>query len=344
MSGNYQDLRNLMTRDGFFEPQPLYYGLLMTVIAVAYGLCLYVFTWADHPLALALNTCVFAFVSVQLGFLMHDAGHRAIFRSGWKNQLVGLISGNVLNGLAFGWWWPHHSRHHAHPNHDELDPDLPVLRIMLALSDDEARRTRGWKRLVVRNQAYLVPLVFPLETVTLKVLGLKFLLFERSNRRWLELALVLAHHAAYVSFLVYFLGPWPALWVAIAHHMIAGTHLSAVLMTNHLGRPFASIEHPDPFVDQVEPSRNVKTHPVFECFWGSLNHQIEHHLFPSMSRNKIRRALPIVRAFCAERGVQYEEVSFFECYRQILRELNRIGAATRGSQVSPSLSAGTPSS
>lgn len=342
MAGNYQDLRNLLTRDGFFEAQPLYYALLIGAITSAYAACIWIFTWASSPAALFLNTCLFAFVSVQLGFLMHDAGHRAIFRSSWKNELVGLFAGNVLNGLAFGWWSPHHNRHHAHPNHDELDPDLPVLRVMLALSDEEARRSRGWKRLVIRNQAYLLPFVFPLETLTLKFLGLKFLLLERSRRRWLELALVLAHHGAYVSFLVYWLGPWPAFWVGLGHHLMAGTHLSTVLMTNHLGRPFASKDAPDPFADQVEPSRNVKTHPLFECFWGSLNHQIEHHLFPAMSRNKIRQALPIVRAFCAERGVQYEEVSFFECYKQILRELNRIGASTRHPAASASLSSGTP--
>jgi fatty acid desaturase len=328
---NYQDLRKLLARDGFFESQPLYYALVMSGTALGYAFCLWVYTWAADPIAILINTLLFAFVSVQLGFVMHDAGHGAIFRKTSHNDLVGLVAGNALSGVTFGWWAPHHGRHHAHPNHDDLDPDLPVLRIGLALSDAEARSARGWKRLVIRNQVYLVPMYFALETLTLKFLGLKFLLFERAPRRWLELVLVVAHHAAYGWFLVHYLGVWPALGVALLHHVVAGFHLSTVLMTNHLGRPFASKDAPDPFVDQVEPSRNVRTRPLFECFWGSLNHQIEHHLFPAMSRNKVRQALPIVRKFCIERGVAYEEVSFFECYRQILRELHRIGTSARRS-------------
>jgi fatty acid desaturase len=336
MNGNYQELRRVLAEAGFFERQPAYYAVVISGTLLAFGACLWIFTWSSAAATIVITALLFAFVSVQLGFLMHDAGHGAIFARSWKNTAVGLVAGNLLTGVTYGWWAPHHSRHHAHPNHDDLDPDLPVLRVGLALSEDEAKRARGWKRLVVRHQVFLVPLYFSLEILTLKFLGLKFLLLERSPRRWLELATVVAHHAAYVWFLLHFLGPWWALTVAVIHHAVAGFHLSAVLMTNHVARPFASKVAPDPFVDQVAPSRNVRTPAAFECFWGSLNHQIEHHLFPAMSRNKIRRALPIVRAFCVERGVEYEEVSFFECYRQILKHLHSVGFAARRSSALPS--------
>jgi fatty acid desaturase len=42
---------------------------------------------------------------------------------------------------------------------------------------------------------------------------------------------------------------------------------------------------------------------VVDFLMGGLNYQIEHHLFPSMPRPNLRRAQPLVRAFCAERGV-----------------------------------------
>src|SRR5207302_219581 len=140
------------------------------------------------------------------GFLMHDAGHRAIFRASRKNDLVGLIAGDVLNGISYGWWAGHHNRHHAHPNHDDLDPDLPTLRIALALSEDEARRARGWKRLVVKRQELAFPFLFPMQTVALKYFGFRFLFTEPSPRRWTELTAIVLHHGAYVWFLVHFLG------------------------------------------------------------------------------------------------------------------------------------------
>ena len=189
MTSNYQDLRQLLARDRFFDAQPAYYarwssgGTLLTSLAV----CLWIFTWASGPAAILLNTVLFSYVSVQLVFLMHDAGHQAIFRRTWKNDAAGILFGDLLNGLAYGWWAPHHGRHHAHPNHDELDPDLPTLRIALARSEDEARRVRGWKRLVVTHQVLAFPFLFPMQTFALKFFGLRYLLRNPSPRNLLEL-------------------------------------------------------------------------------------------------------------------------------------------------------------
>jgi len=343
MTRNYQDLKQVLGRGRFFDAQPVYYALVIGGTLAALACSLWIFTWARGPIAILLDTAFFSFVSVQLGFLMHDAGHHAIFRRSWKNELAGMIFGDLLNGLPFGWWAPHHGRHHAHPNHDELDPDLPTLRIALALSEEEARQARGWKRLVVKHQVIAFPFLFPGQTLALKFFGVRHLVTHVSPRSLLELALVIVHHVAYFGFFVHYLGVWPGLGVAALHHIIVGTHLSTVLGTNHIGRPFAPRESEDPFLDQVEPSRNIRTHPLFECFWGSLNHQIEHHLFPSMSRNQIRRALPIVRQFCRERGVNYEEVSVVECYRQILKDLGEISAAARGSRTPTSAPSNAPS-
>ena len=60
----------------------------------------------------------------QLGFVGHDAGHQQVFVSRRANRLLGLIVGNVLIGLSFGWWVPKHSAHHAHPNEVGRDPDI----------------------------------------------------------------------------------------------------------------------------------------------------------------------------------------------------------------------------
>ena len=51
---------------------------------------------------------------------------------------------------------------------------------------------------------------------------------------------------------------------------------------------------------------NGPPHAVLVDFWyGGLNYQIEHHLFPTMPRNKLRQARPLVKAFCSTvRGKQ----------------------------------------
>ena len=75
-------------------------------------------------------------------------------------------------------------------------------------------------------------------------------------------------------------------------------------------------------------SRNVRGGGV-DFALGGLNYQIEHHLFPSMPRPNLRRAQPLVRAFCRRHGVPYRETGLFGSYAQALRHLHEVGAPLR---------------
>ncbi len=68
---------------------------------------------------------------------------------------------------------------------------------------------------------------------------------------------------------------------------------------------------------------------------GGLNHQIEHHLFPSMARPNLRHAQPLVRAFCAEQGIPYTRTSLVGSYRIVVQYLNRVGLGERDPFVCP---------
>ena len=48
-----------------------------------------------------------------------------------------------------------------------------------------------------------------------------------------------------------------------------------------------------------------------------------------MPTPNLRKAQPIVRAYCAEIGVAYEQTSLIESYRQALRHLHQVGAPAR---------------
>jgi fatty acid desaturase len=58
---------------------------------------------------------------------------------------------------------------------------------------------------------------------------------------------------------------------------------------------------------------------------GGLNYQIEHHLFPSMARPHLRRAQPLVAAYCAAQGVPYTTTSLWQSYRVVIGYLNTVG-------------------
>jgi fatty acid desaturase len=97
---------------------------------------------------------------------------------------------------------------------------------------------------------------------------------------------------------------------------------------NHKGMPHPTGDE-DYLRRQVLTSRNVHGGWLTDAALGGLNYQIEHHLFPGMPSPNLRKAQPIVRAYCAEIGVAYEETSLIMSYRQALQYLHLVGAPAR---------------
>lgn len=112
-----------------------------------------------------------------------------------------------------------------------------------------------------------------------------------------------------------------------------GVYAGSVFALNHMGRPVLSADRATDFLrHQVVASRNLRSHPVTDFIYGGANYQIEHHLFPSMARNKLKAAKKFVRAFCQEKRIEYRETSVSEGYREVFAYLHTIGATLSGKQ------------
>ena len=70
--------------------------------------------------------------------------------------------------------------------------------------------------------------------------------------------------------------------------------------------------------------------PVIDAAMGGLNYQIEHHLFPTMPRPNLRRAQPLVAAYCAELALPYHQTGLLRSYADALRHLHAVGRPIRG--------------
>ena len=88
-------------------------------------------------------------------------------------------------------------------------------------------------------------------------------------------------------------------------------------------------DRPDFLRRQVLTSRNVRGGRLTDVALGGLNHQIEHHLFPSMPSPNLRRARTVVRRYCEELGLDYVETGLLTSYRLALASLHRAGAPLR---------------
>ena len=80
---------------------------------------------------------------------------------------------------------------------------------------------------------------------------------------------------------------------------------------------------------QVLMSRNIRGSRLLDVAMGGLNYQIEHHLFPSMPRPHLRRAAPLIAAYCRTQNVPYTVTGLFESYAIVLRYINRVGLGDR---------------
>jgi fatty acid desaturase len=325
----YTQLSRQIKQAGLLERRRGWYAAKIGV-----NLALLVAGWAAFAIVGAswwqlVTAAYLAIIFTQLAFVGHDAGHRQIFRSRRANDLAGLLHANLLVGVSFDWWVAKHNRHHSNPNHEELDPDISIT--ALAFTADQATSKHGLVRLIARHQGWLFFPLLLLEAAHLHLASAKAIIRGGSGRaNVVEGLLVLIHVAAYVVALLVVLSPLQAVLFLVVQQGLFGLYLGCAFAPNHKGMPtLTDAEQLDFLRRQVLTSRNVRGSRLVDFLLGGLNYQIEHHLFPNMPRPNLRRAQPLIRAFCEQHGLPYTEASLFGSYAEAVRHLHTVGEPLR---------------
>ncbi|GIJ13077.1 fatty acid desaturase family protein [Micromonospora andamanensis] len=311
---------------GLMRRRPAYYVVRLSVVAL-----MYLGGWTAFLVIGSswwqLITAVFLAVTfAQVALVAHDLAHRQVFRTRRPSELAGLLAGNLGVGMSYGWWMDKHTRHHSNPNHDDLDPD--VAPEVLVWTTEAATGRRGLKGFITRHQAALFFPLLTLLAVSLKVSSVKALRDGTVRRRGAESALLVLHAVGYLTALLVVLTPLQAVAFLLLHQALFGVYLGLTFAPNHKGMPHPTGDE-DFLRKQVLTSRNVHGNWLTDVALGGLNYQIEHHLFPGMPTPNLRKAQPIVQAYCAEIGVAYEQTGLIDSYRQALRHLHEVGAPAR---------------
>ncbi len=325
---DFAGLSRRITAAGLLDRRPGYYAIRFALVgAWTAGTAWAFVALGDSPWQLLVAVAL-AVGFGQIALLAHDVAHRQVFASRRTSALVGRLLGNVGIGMSYGWWMDKHTRHHADPNHEGLDPD--VAPGALAFSAGQAAATRGRPaRFVQRHQAVLFFPILTLAGLDLRRSSVRGLVGSRIRWRGLELGLLAAHAAAYLAALAVVLPPGLALAFFAVHQGLFGVYLGSIFAPNHKGMDMP-VRRGDFLRKQVLTSRNVRgrtrlTDAVVHVAMGGLNHQIEHHLFPSMPTANLRGAREVVRGYCAERGVTYHETTLVRSWAEALRHLRAVG-------------------
>jgi fatty acid desaturase len=326
---DYADLKRTIRSAGLLTSQPRYYAVKTVALAVLLLAALAPIYFVQNVFLLLLDAAFLGFATTQIGLLSHDVCHRQGYRGKRTNAFARHILGNLFLGISSSWWIDKHNQHHASPNHTDDDPDIQMP--MFVFSAEQIERRPRYMRPLIAIQAFVFPALLPLQAINMRIQGVRHLIERRPRSAWLEGVLMAAHFALYAVALTWFLG-WPmAIAFFCVYQAVFGFYNSSIFASNHKGMAMTSDDDRWGFLrEQVLTSRNVRSNLFVDFWYGGLNFQIEHHLFPTMPRNNLRKAQRVVREFCAERGISYEETGLFRSYSEILKHLHQVSAPLRG--------------
>lgn len=327
MADDYVALRKKVMDAGLLDRQYGWYFLLFLssfamVVGFEYLLLTSSNTWLQLLLVVGL---VFAFL--QFAGLSHDAGHQSIFSSRKWNDFAGQFFLSLFCGVGYNYWVDRHNAHHANPNHEGGDPDLEVF----ALTEKAILERRGVARFISERQHLLFVPIMATFIWGMQPRSITFNLgMKHSVSRWGEFLLLVAHYALVWVLPFFFLPAWKAALCIVLLRSLMGVYFGAIVASNHKGMKVVREGEELSFVEkQVLTARNVKDNFIVDYLCLGLTFQIEHHLFPTMPRSKFKKCKPMVKKFCAENSLNYEELSVIGSYRAILGELKRIALIGR---------------
>ena len=233
-----------------------------------------------------------------------------------------FITAPVL-GLNLSWWMDEHNLHHGLPNHETRDPNIDMR--FWAFTEGQRRRRRGIDAWMVKFQAITV--------IPLNMLGGFYKIVESGryikNRKLRHPRLELLTYSFYWAWMLTFafvvMSPYQAVAFLAVYYVVFGLSLGALIAPNHKGMLMVGDGHDLDFLRwQVLTSRNVRGGHLTDFFYGGLNYQIEHHLFPTMPRNLLPEAVKIVEPYCKKHGISYHTTGVAEGFWEILREMHRL--------------------
>jgi fatty acid desaturase len=323
-TSDFAALSSRMNAAGLLRRRPVYYAIKITAMVGLFVAGWVAFAVVGASWWILAIAVLLAFASTQVAFLGHDFGHRQVFRTRRPSELAGFLVGNLGVGMSYGWWMSKHSRHHANPNHEDHDPDVGAG--ALVWTPEQARERRGVGAWIARRQAYLFfPMLF-LEGLNLHVASVREIVQKPLRHRAWEAALITAHFALYLGIVFSVLPFGMGVAFIAVHQGLFGLYMGMSFAPNHKGMPIITDDDDLDFLrKQVLTSRNVTGPRYVDFLLGGLNYQIEHHLFPNMPRANLRRAQPIARDFCRERGISYTESGAVASYAQGLAYLHETG-------------------
>uniref|UniRef100_A0A7S0XK19 Cytochrome b5 heme-binding domain-containing protein n=1 Tax=Mantoniella antarctica TaxID=81844 RepID=A0A7S0XK19_9CHLO len=280
----------------------------------------------------------------QTMFIGHDAGHGAITHSYGRDFLIGLVVGNLCNGVGITWWTTTHNVHHCACNSLECDPDIqhmPVLAVTPKYFDSVWSLYHKRRMTFDRAARWLVSFqhysFYPIMAVARFNLYVQTLILlatakdMKPQRRALEFGVM----CAYFTWLATLVSCLPTAGERVAFLLIShavGGLIHVQICLSHFSRKiFDGRPESHKWVDmQLSGTMDIDCPPWMDWFHGGLQFQTEHHLVPRMPRHKLRKfRTEVVQPFCAKHGLAHDSPTFWAANVEVWRTLKASALAAK---------------
>lgn len=279
-----------------------------------------------------------------VGFnIFHDANHQGFCRGKTRNDIIAIFCCLLLGPSRFLWQQKHQVFHHRFTNLHAWDDDIET-RGSLRLSPDQPHRP--WHRL----QTFYWPVIYAVATVEWfffkdfkqyftgrlnPYLDLPRMTPAQHAEFWLT---KLVYVAGFVALPVWVLGVWPALGALALFHVVFGLILTSVFQLAHMNdvAEFPHLAVDGRTVEEEWAVHQLRTTADFApdnslatWYFGGLNFQVEHHLFPGVSHRHYPALAGIVAQTARDHGLAY---NVYPSWRAALRgHVNNIALHSRPS-------------
>ena len=266
-----------------------------------------------HPFFLGL---FMALVFTRAVFVSHDILHRQYFKGkALSMRLSYPFSALILSNSSSWWDYKHNVNHHTWCNIVEKDEDIR------ALNGAFTPNNRGSKPFIKRFK-YIIfwgAMFFMYPAFIAKSYS-----FVIRRKLYGELFLMLLHWPLIWGTVLYMLPFSDAIIVLLTLNFTLSPWMAFGFITNHLGCEVFDYEEGKnlSWMElQMRTSRSLKGGLFIHWFYGGLNTQIEHHLFPKVPRFNLLKVQKMTREFARRHAIPYFETSPIEAYVQINKAL-----------------------
>jgi len=250
----------------------------------------------------------------RLGFLMHSGNHSAVGRRTRANRMVGGLM-EFAGASSIIWQYAHNVAHHSKPNIYGIDHDCEIGNPALRFHPEIEHRP--WHR--IQHVVLAVGMSFGMmKWLISDVFSLRRGRATRTSfhleRRDFWKAMV--YKAIYFVFQIVVpiavLGWWHGIATTFVFLAIGGYYMEGVFIVNHLQKDLVPPRDRHWAEQQILGSANWGAGQRWSNFIsGGLNHQVEHHLFPSMAVHLYPIVAPVVKSTCEEFGLPYRNYRGF---------------------------------